>query len=353
MQPGGNGLKSTYARRTSPWGRWFVETWGYTVSDQGSMGSTVLSRRAAVRGAVWAIPAVTVATTAPAFANTSGGMALTGFTAVYAAPDRLVISGTVVAGAMAQAGTLTFTVEPNLVGSVAVVAGATGVVVPTSGGGFSITYPVTPGSFTTTLDLGEDDLAGQFRGYRGDETVLLADVEPSVSDPEPVPVAHLPFSELEPVSASAAWTSYTAVRVEATGVRLTTDPQPSVGRLRVTVSIPAATYANANPPAVSDLAPGWMADPSRAPFEAAGGWVMRFVTGQEAHTSLTGVAAHRGPGAFGVTLTHDSTGFFVPGRFPIDVTTDETAFGWGESSSKVLDQDIRVDLGPRPAPPEG
>ena len=108
------------------------------------MGSTVLSRRAAVRGAVWALPAVTVATTAPAFANTSGGMALTGFTAAYVAPDRLVISGTVVAGSVANAGTLTFTIEPNLVGSVAVVAGATGAVVPTSGGGFSMKASTRP-----------------------------------------------------------------------------------------------------------------------------------------------------------------------------------------------------------------
>ena len=36
------------------------------------MGSTVISRRAAVRGAVWSIPAVTVATTAPAFAQRVG-----------------------------------------------------------------------------------------------------------------------------------------------------------------------------------------------------------------------------------------------------------------------------------------
>ena len=36
------------------------------------MGSTVLSRRAAVRGAVWSMPAVTVATTAPAFAQHLG-----------------------------------------------------------------------------------------------------------------------------------------------------------------------------------------------------------------------------------------------------------------------------------------
>ena len=50
------------------------------------MGSTVLNRRAVVRGAVWSIPAVTVATTAPAFAIASGsGMTLTGFTAAYVA----------------------------------------------------------------------------------------------------------------------------------------------------------------------------------------------------------------------------------------------------------------------------
>jgi len=302
---------------------------------------------------VWSLPAVTVATTAPAFAQASGAMALTSPVATYGAPDTLTFSATV-EGTVGQAGVLTLRIdEAHLFGSVAIASGAPGTVTPLPDGTFTLTYPVTPGPFTTTLDLGEDTLEGLFRGYRGDETTLVAAITPSASEPVGAPVAHLAFAEVEPVSASAAWTSYTAVRVEATGVRLTTDPQPSVGRLRVTVSIPAATYANANPPAVSDLAPGWMADPSRAPFEAAGGWVMRFVTGQEAHTSLTGVAAHRGPGAFGVTLTHDSTGFFVPGRFPIDVTTDETAFGWGESSSKVLDQAIRVELGPRPAPPEG
>ena len=70
------------------------------------MGSTVLSRRAAVRGAVWSLPAVTVATTAPAFANVSGGLTLSGLNAAYTAPDLLVVSGSVVGGA-AQSGTLT------------------------------------------------------------------------------------------------------------------------------------------------------------------------------------------------------------------------------------------------------
>ncbi|MGF9759611.1 hypothetical protein AAII07_30895 [Microvirga sp. 0TCS3.31] len=321
------------------------------MSDQARMGSTVLSRRAAVRGAVWSIPAVTVATTAPAFANTSGGMALTGFTAAYAASDRLVISGTVVAGSAANAGTLTFTIEPNLVGSVAVVAGATGAVVPTSGGGFSITYPVTPGSFTTTLDLGEDDLAGLFKGYRGEQTFLLADIEPSVSDPETIPVAQLPRSTVEPVQAEAAWISYTAVRVAASGLRLTAQPQPSVGRLRIAMTVPTAVYNNPNPPTVSNLAPGWMVDPLNTVRHWGGGWTLRFVTTQEAHTSLTADAAHRGVGDFSVDLDHDSTGFFEASRVLVDITTDETGLGWGEDDFKIDVQQPYVVLGPRPAAP--
>ena len=315
------------------------------------MGSTVLSRRAAVRGAVWALPAVTVATTAPAFANASGSMSLNAPVASYQAPDRLTLS-TTVEGAPGQAGVLTLRIdEAHLFGSVAIASGAPGTVTPLPDGTFTLTYPVTPGPFTTTLDLGEDTLAGQFRGYRGDETTLRAAISPSASDPLPVLVPHLGFASVEAVSASAAWASYTAVRVEASGLRLTGAPQPSVGRLRVAMTVPAAVYNNPNPPAVSDLAPGWMVDPLNEIRHWGGGWTMRFVTTQEAHTSLTGDAAHRGPGTFGVTLTHDSTGFFEAGRFALDVTTDETAFGWGEDASKVVNQDVRVDLGPRPAAP--
>lgn len=322
------------------------------MSDQTRMGSTVLSRRAAVRGAVWSIPAVTVATTAPAFANTSGGMALNGFTAAYVAPDRLVISGTVVAGSVANAGTLTFTTEPNLFGSIDVVSGGPATVVPNSDGSFSVTYTVTPGSFTTTLDLGKDDLDGLFKGYRGDETVLLADVEPSVSDPEPVHVAHTGKAEIEPVSASAEWISYTAARVQASGLRLTSEAQPSVGRLRVVVTMPTATYANANPPTVSNLAPGWIEDHDHPPFEGAGGWIIRFVTDQAAHTSLTGDPAHRGPATFSVDLDQDDTGFFRENqRVGIDITTDETAFGWDDDNTKIVKREPYVVLGPRPAAP--
>ena len=320
------------------------------MSDQTRMGSTVLSRRAAVRGAVWSVPAVTVATTAPAFANTSGGMTLSPFTAAYVAPDRLVISGTVVAGSVANAGTLTFTTEPNLFGSIDVVAGATGVVVPNADGSFSITYSVTPGSFTSTLDLGEDDLGGLFKGYRGDETFLLADVEPSVSDPETVHVTHTGLAEIEPVAASAAWISHTAARVQASGLRLTADAQPSVGRLRVVVTMPTATYANANPPTVSNLAQGWIEDQDHPPFEGAGGWIMRFVTEQAAHTSRTGDPVHLGPGSFSVDLDQDSTGFFRENeRVMVDITTDETAFGWGDDNTKIAKRQPYAALGPRPA----
>ncbi|NPC41228.1 hypothetical protein [Nocardioides sp. zg-1230] len=281
-------------------------------------------------------------------------MTINGFTAAYVAPDRLAISGTIVAGSAANEGTLTFTTEPHLFGRIDVVAGATGVVVPNANGSFSITYPATPGSFTTTLDLGEDHLAGLFKGYRGEQTFLTADVEPSVSDPETVPVAQLPRSTVETVQGDAVWISYTAVRVTASGLRLTAEPQPSVGRLRLAMTVPSKVYNNPNPPTVSNLAPGWMVDPLNTVRHWGGGWTLRFVTTQEAHTSLTGDAAHRGIGAFSVDLDQDSTAFFDEGqRVLVDVTTDETAFGWGEDDFKVNVQQPYVVLGARPAPPAG
>jgi hypothetical protein len=315
------------------------------------MGSTVLSRRAAVRGAVWSIPAVTVATTAPAFAQASGSMALTNPVASYGAPDTLTFSATV-EGTAGQAGVLTLTLtEANLFGSVTISGGAPGTVTRSPGGTFTLTFPVTPGAFTTTLDLGDDTLAGEFRGYRGDETALVAAISPTASEPTALMLQPLGNAEIEPVGASAEWISYTAVRVQASGLRLTADAQPSVGRLRIVLTMPTATYANANPPVVSNLALGWMEDPDHAPFEAAGGWIMRFVTEQSAHTSLTGAPAHRGPGAFSVDLDQDSTGFFRAERVPIDVTTDETAFGWGDDNTKIAKREPYVVLGPRPAPP--
>lgn len=316
-----------------------------------------LSRRSAVRGAVWTLPAVTVATTAPAFANTSGGMALSGFTAAYVAPDRLVISGTVVAGAVAQAGTLTFTTEPNLFGSVAVVAGATGAVVPSTGGGFSITYPVTPGPFTTTLDLGDDDLDGLFRGYRGEQTFLMADIEPSVSDPESVPVAAKPMSAMPPVTASASWLSWKDLRVSADNVRLRSSvPQPAVGRLRVAALVPTDRPGDPTIPGVSNIATGWELDPlfplATNPAPYSDGWLVRFVTTQAAHTSMTGVDSDRGPAAFSFDLDVTGSGDYSAGTIQLTVTSDETAFGWPNGDSKAVVQTPQAAMSdPPPAPP--
>ena len=142
-----------------------------------------------------------------------------------------------------------------------------------------------------------------------------------------------------------------AVRVTASGLRLTAQPQPSVGRLRIAMTVPTAVYNNPNPPTVSNLAPGWKVDPLNTVRHWGGGWTLRFVTTQEAHTSLTGDAAHRGVGDFSVDLDHDSTGFFEPNRVLVDITSDETGFGWGEDDFKVDVQQPYVVLGPRPAPP--
>jgi hypothetical protein len=301
---------------------------------------------------VWSIPAVTVATTAPAFANTSGGMALTGFTAAYVAADRLAISGTVVAGSAANAGTLTFTIEPNLVGSVSSTPPAA--VSGSLQGGWTVVYPVTPGSFAATLDLGADDLAGLFRGYRGEDTILMADIEPSVSDPEPVAVAaHGAQPALDPVTATASWLSGSKLQVSASGLALTEDADTAVGRLRVAVLFDAATPASPSRPVVSNLAPGWQLDPRLGPNPQlyGGGWLMRFVTTQGAHTSLTGVPSHRGPGAFGFDLDVTGSGSYPAQSVQLTVTSDETAFGWPEESRKIADQTPRADLPVQPAPP--
>lgn len=117
------------------------------------------------------------------------------------------------------------------------------------------------------------------------------------------------------------------------------------------MTVPTAVYLNPNPPAISDLAPGWKVDPLHTVAHWGGGWSLRFVTEQAAHTSLTGVPAHRGPGAFGVTLTHDSTGYFESDPVKVDVSTDETAFGWDTESTKIDMVHRSADLGPRPPAP--
>jgi len=288
-----------------------------------------------VQGAVWSLPAVSVAVTAPAFASVSTGLALTGVSASYAGRDGLELTGTVVSGAAEQAGTLTLRIEPRLVGSVS--SSPPAAVAGSFEDGWTLVYPVTAGPFSASLDLGDDTSAGLFCGFRGDATELVVDVSPSaMPHPLPVPVTALgPQPALEPVAAVATWVSATSVRVAATGVRLTADPQPAVGRLRVAMTVPAAVYADPHPPAVSALAAGWEADPLHTPHHWGGGWVLRFVTTAGAHTSLTGTAADRGPGDFSVELTHDSTGFFEPGTVPLDITSDETAFGWSAESTKV------------------
>jgi hypothetical protein len=148
------------------------------------------------------------------------------------------------------------------------------------------------------------------------------------------------------------WLSTTEVQVGATGLRLTADAQPSVGRLRIAMTVPAAVYNNPNPPTVTTLAPGWMADPLHTVGHWGGGWTLRFVTTQEAHTSMTGDEAHRGVGDFSVDLHHDPTGFFQAGPVKVDVTSDETAFGWGEDDYKINLRQPFVELGERPDPPE-
>ena len=248
------------------------------------MGSTVLSRRAAVRGAVWSLPAVTVATTAPAFANTSGADGADRLRQRRTSPDQpeqVVISATASPGFDASyqlPSRCRHRRASTSVGSVAVVAGAPGRGADGRAAPCSFTYPVTAGSFTRDArPRSTDDLAGQFRGYRGDETILrrgrrALGVRPGAACRWPTCLRRGRAGQC--ARPRGRPTPQCASRRPACGC--TADaPQPSVGRLRRRRQrFPPATYANANPPAVSNLAPGWMVDPRRAPYEAAGGWLM-------------------------------------------------------------------------------
>ena len=219
-------------------------------------------------------------------------------------------------------------------------------------GGWTVVYAVTPGPFSATLDFGADDLAGLFRGLRGEDTTLMADVEPSVSNPEPVTVP--PFGSqptVDPVAATAAWLTPTKLHMAANGFTLSEDADTAVGRLRVAVLFDALTPANPTRPVVSNIASGWQLDPRLGtnPMPYGGGYLMRFVTTQGAHTSLTGVPSHRGPGAFGFDLDVTGSGTYPTQFVQLTVTSDETAFGWPEDSRKVADQTPRAELPAQPA----
>jgi hypothetical protein len=260
------------------------------VSDQTRMGSTVLSRRAAVRGAVWSIPAVTVATTAPAFAINSGALTVTDLVATYLPdqPEKVAVSARVTG--FTDSYQLTLTLPPGVFDSVEV-AGASGAASTGLGTSHTLVLTSTSADFQATLDLGSRTVL-PWRGFQGPaftvSAVASADGRQSQSQttavgPYDMPKALLNTDAVPTASRSRVFSDSIATHQDYPGV---------IGRMVVVVALPQVP--GRAKPTVSSRHGSWTGG---AIADDGGEWLYRFVTTQSHHTSRTGLGANpdRGP----------------------------------------------------------
>ncbi len=245
------------------------------------MGSTVLSRRAAVRGAVWSIPAVTVATTAPAFASASGQLSVTDFVASYAPdrPEQVLISATVMGFDTSYQ--LTVTVPDGGFDSV---ESATATSASSAGPSASHTLVFTSATshFQATLDLGSRTEL-PWRGFQGTAFTISATASADGRQSESTTTAvtaydmsHDPLNYDPNPSASLQrlFSDSIAAHHRYPGV---------IGRIVLVVSLPK--IAGAAKPGTDSVHGGW----TRTHVEdEPGNWLYRFTTTQSHHTSRTG-----------------------------------------------------------------
>lgn len=260
------------------------------MSDQTRMGSTVLSRRAAVRGAVWSIPAVTVATTAPAFAINSGALTVTGLVAAYLPeqPEKVAVSAKVTG--FSDSYQLTLTVPPDVFDSVES---------DTASGGSSnglaashtLVFTSTSSDFEATLDLGSRTVE-PWRGFHGPaftvSTVASADGRQSQSQTTAVVAYTMPNAPLNgDVSPTA-----TLSRLFSDSIAAHREYPGVIGAMAVVVAIPKV--AGVDKPTVSKTHREWV---DLAEADETNHWLYRFETRQTHHTSRTGLFnnADRGP----------------------------------------------------------
>ena len=104
------------------------------------------------------------------------------------------------------------------------------------------------------------------------------------------------------------------------------------------MTVPTGDYANAEPADGVQLGARLEWTRTARPTTGAAAGCCRFVTTQAAPHVADRVrdGASRTRADFSVDARPTTcTGFFEPGRSPIDVTTDETAFDWGEEGAKM------------------
>ncbi|MFC7725624.1 hypothetical protein ACFQW6_10935 [Nocardioides sp. GCM10028917] len=255
------------------------------------MGSTVLSRRAAVRGAVWSIPAVTVATTAPAFANTSGRPVITELVASYAPgqPEELTVSATVTGFDASYQ--LALTIPAGVFDSVGS-ASASG---PTSTGlatSHTLLFTGTTSHLQATLTLGSQTEL-PWRGFQGGAFPISAIAMSGAQQSDPTPAAVPPCDMINPPLSSDANATASLWRLSAAGIAANYGYPGVIGKIVLVIAV--RKVAGEAKPETSTVHSAWtrtdVADESDK-------WLYRFTTTQSHHTSRTGPQAgnsHRGP----------------------------------------------------------
>lgn len=250
----------------------------------------MLSRRAAVRGAVWSLPAVTVATTAPAFAGTSGALAVADLVATYLPdqPERVSVSARVTG--YTDSYQLSLTVPPGVFDSVGSTAAAGG---DSTGlaASHTLTFSSTSSDFQATLELGSRTVE-PWRGFQGPAFTISAaassDGRQSASTTTAVAAYPMPGSVLNTDASPTASLS----RIFSDSIAAHQEYPGVIGRIVVVVALPQ--IPGRAKPTVADLHDSWSGG---AIADANDEWLYRFVTVQAHHTSRTGLGANpdRGP----------------------------------------------------------
>lgn len=243
------------------------------------MGSTVLSRRAAVRGAVWALPAVTVATTAPAFANTSGRPAVTELVASYVPgqPEELTVSATVTGFDASYQ--LALTLPAGVFDSVGSAAGPASTGLDTS---HTLLFTGTTSHFQATLHLGSQTEL-PWRGFHGSAFTLSAIAMSGAqqSDPRPaaVPPCDMPNTPLSFETTAAA----SLRRLSAYDIAAHHEYAGVIGRIVLVIAV--RKVDGAAKPETAAIHSAWTRTDV---VDGSDRWLYRFTTSQSHHTSRTG-----------------------------------------------------------------
>jgi hypothetical protein len=289
---------------------------------------------------VWTVPAVTVAVAAPAYAAgvSDARPTVDNVTATYEGETPETLNVNAYKTSSGPISSLSLQLPPKLFDSVQSSEPAT--VTGNRDDGWTVLLASPGTSAYTALTFGSTT-ASPWRGFRGEDFVLtaVATSGAQTSDAFPASVSAAPLARLAPATASVTGDAATSLTVSMQDVGLLADNTSAIGRLRIAVVLPAS--ATGQPPSVSNISQGWKVDDvaETYPQRGDGGWIVRFVTTQEAHTARTSSDADRGPASFRFSADLGTVGTEVTsGNVAFYLTSDERAFGWPDDTWKVTER---------------